>query len=343
MKTKHTLTIQEAATLLRSGEVVAFPTETVYGLGADATRDTAIEKIYAAKGRPGDNPLIVHIGDVAQLDQVVSELPDRAKKLMDAFWPGALTIILPRQEGVSDAVTAGLETVGVRMPSHPVALELLRAVKLPIAAPSANVSGRPSPTTAQHVADDLDGKIAGILDGGAVEIGVESTVIDCTTDPPVIFRPGGVTKAEIEAVIGPVVMAQPVKNADFAPKSPGMKYTHYAPDAPMAIIQGSDAFFQRVIDDAQRAGKRVGLLVTEEHRATYTADVILTCGNGQEPLSIAQNLYAALRAFNEHDIDVIYSESFADTGLGEAVMNRLLKASGHRVIREDLNQTEGDM
>jgi len=343
LKTKHSLTIQEAATLLQNGEVVAFPTETVYGLGADATSDAAIGKIYAAKGRPGDNPLIVHIGDAAQLDQVVSEISEKAKKLMDAFWPGALTIILPRQDGVSDAVTAGLETVGVRMPSHPAALELLRAVKLPIAAPSANVSGRPSPTTAKHVADDLDGKIAGILDGGMVEIGVESTVIDCTADPPVIFRPGGVTREEIEAVIGPVVIALPAKDADFAPKSPGMKYTHYAPDAPMAIVQGNGLFFQRVIDDAQRAGKRVGILVTEEHKTMYTADVILTCGNGQEPLSIAKNLYAVLREFNERNVDIIYSESFADTGLGEAIMNRLRKASGHRTICEGSDHTEGDI
>ena len=318
--------------MLQQGEVVAFPTETVYGLGADATSDEAVAKIFAAKGRPGDNPLIVHIGTLEQIHQVVSVMTDRAKRLMEAFWPGALTIILPKQAGISRGVTVGLSTVGVRLPSHPVALALLKAVNLPIAAPSANVSGRPSPTTAAHVADDLKGKIAGIVNGGRTEVGLESTVIDCSVDPPVILRPGGVTKEEIEAVIGPVQVALPAEEADLAPKSPGMKYRHYAPDAPMAIVQGDAAFFQRVIRDAQGEGKKVGILVTEESRELYEADLILTCGTKRDFSTIARNLYDVLREFNQSDVDVIYSESFADRGLGEAIMNRLRKAAGNRLI-----------
>ena len=335
MKTRNALSIKEAAKLLQEKEVVAFPTETVYGLGADATSDEAVAKIFAAKGRPGDNPLIVHIGELAQLDQVVSEISEKAKRLMEAFWPGALTIILPKQDGISQGVTAGLFTVGVRMPSHPVALELLKIVKLPIAAPSANVSGRPSPTAAKHVADDLQGKIAGILDGGDTEVGLESTVIDCSVEPPVILRPGGVTREQIEEQIGPVSVIEPRKDLDFAPKSPGMKYKHYAPKAPMAIVRGDTAFFQDVTRKAREEGKKVGLLVTEESAALYEADLILTCGTRRDPASIARNLYGILRKFDQHNIDIIYSESFSEAGLGEAIMNRLLKAAGNHVISSD--------
>jgi L-threonylcarbamoyladenylate synthase len=320
--------------LLREKEVVAFPTETVYGLGADATSDVAVSKIFAAKGRPSDNPLIVHIGAVSQLDTVVSEVPDVARRLMDAFWPGPLTVILPKQVGLSPEVTAGLETVGVRLPSHPVALALLRAVNLPIAAPSANVSGRPSPTTADHVAEDLDGRIAGIVDGGGAEIGLESTVIDCTTPTPVILRPGAVTREAMEALIGPVDMVKVRKDSDFAPKSPGMKYKHYAPRAPMAVVKGSDVFFRQIIEEARQQGKRVGILVTEESKGAYEADVVLTCGTKQDLSSIATKLYDALRAFDQYDIDVIYCEHFPETGLGAAIMNRVLKASGDWVIEE---------
>ncbi|MCL2401829.1 MAG: L-threonylcarbamoyladenylate synthase [Oscillospiraceae bacterium] len=325
------LTIEQAADLLRKNEVVAFPTETVYGLGAVATSDAAVAKIFTAKGRPGDNPLIVHIGNVSQLESVVSAIPDTAKRLMDAFWPGALTIVLPKHASLADNVTAGLDTVGVRIPSHPAALALLKKVNLPIAAPSANVSGKPSPTTARHVADDLSGKIAGIVDGGEAHIGLESTVIDCTADPPVILRPGGVTKEAIEAVIGrKVILHEPSKDTESTPKSPGMKYTHYAPKAPMSIVKGDSVFFQHVIDEAKSRTESVGILVTEAHKSTYNADVVISMGNDAE--AIAKRLYDALRAFDAHDIDVIYCESFNETGLGTAIMNRLLKASGYRVI-----------
>ena len=331
MDTRFDLTIEEAAALLRKGEVVAFPTETVYGLGADATSAAAIEKIFAAKGRPSDNPLIVHIGSVEQLPQVVSAVSEAARKLMDAFWPGPLTIILPKQAGIAENVTAGLPSVGVRIPAHAVALALLKAANLPIAAPSANVSGRPSPTLALHVADDLSGKIAGILDGGATEIGIESTVIDCTSVPPVILRPGGVTRAEIEAVIGRVEMAETLTEPESAPKSPGMKYTHYAPRAPLYLVRGDEARFRGLIAAAQESGKRVGVLVPVG-QGDYGADVVLTCGLVGDPLSVSQGLYAALREFDAYELDVIYLAPFYGSDLGEAIRNRLQKASGHREI-----------
>jgi len=334
LETKLKLSIEEAASLLQNKQTVAFPTETVYGLGADATSDEAVSAIFAAKGRPGDNPLIVHIGSVEQLPQVVAEVSDAAKMLIDAFWPGSLTIILPKQANLSDLVTAGLSTVGVRIPSHPVALELLKKVNLPIAAPSANVSGRPSPTTAQHVADDLRGKIAGIVDGGETQIGLESTVIDCTATIPVILRPGGVTKEEIEAVIGKVYVYEAPKTEHRRPRSPGMKYKHYAPAAPMTIVRGDAGFFQQVIDEAQSDGKKVGILVSEENASKFDADVVVTCGTRSDFSSVAKRLYDALREFDQHDIDVIYCESFDDSGLGEAIMNRLLKASSHRVMAQ---------
>jgi len=334
VNTKFDLSIEEAAALLQAEEVVAFPTETVYGLGADATSDAAIAKIFAAKGRPNDNPLIVHIGSIEQLPQVVASVSDEAQQLMDAFWPGPLTIILPKQAGIAESVTAGLPSVGVRIPAHPVALALLQTVDLPIAAPSANVSGRPSPTKAQHVADDLDGKIAGIVDGGATEIGLESTVIDCTTTPPTILRPGGVTQAEIEAVIGAVCMAVSLEQAESTPKSPGMKYTHYAPSAPLFLVKGDRAYFAGVIADAKAEGKRVGILVPEEQAASYAAEVILTCGSKADLPSVSKRLYDALREFDAHDLDVIYAEPFYATDLGEAIANRLQKASGGRVITD---------
>ena len=335
MKTQNLKNIKEAANLLRKKEIVAFPTETVYGLGADATSDEAVSKIFKAKGRPSDNPLIVHIGDQSQLEQVVSEVTEKAKNLMESFWPGPLTIILPKKDDLSDLVTAGLNTVGVRIPDHLVSLELLKEVNLPIAAPSANASGKPSPTTANHVWEDLNGKIAGIVDGGATGVGVESTVIDCTTEIPVILRPGGITKEEIEAVIGPVQIDAALKNTEATPKSPGMKYTHYAPNAPMTLVKGSPEFLNELIKEAKEQGKKVGVLTTNENKTAYKADLVIACGKKDDILSVAQGLYDSIRSFNECKLDIIYSESFDESGLGQAVMNRLIKASGHRIIKEN--------
>ncbi|MFW6603057.1 L-threonylcarbamoyladenylate synthase, partial [Listeria monocytogenes] len=256
---------QEAAKLLRSGECVAFPTETVYGLGADATNQAAVQKIYEAKGRPSDNPLIVHIARREQMDPFVASYPVKAIQLMEKFWPGPLTVILPlKKDSLATNVSAGLSTVGVRMPEHPVSLALIDAANIPVAAPSANRSGKPSPTTASHVIEDLDGKIAGIIDGGATGVGLESTVIDCSLDIPVILRPGGVTKEQIEQIIGPVDIATNNTKETEKPKAPGMKYTHYAPKAPVYLIEGSIQFWQSEINKAEAANKKLGILATKE-------------------------------------------------------------------------------
>jgi len=326
--------LKEAARLLRENEAVAFPTETVYGLGANAMDDEAIAKIFAAKGRPSDNPLIVHIGTKSQLDGIVREIPPVAEKLMEHFWPGPLTIILPRKEGISERVTAGLNTVGVRMPDHPVALALIEEANVPVAAPSANRSGRPSPTLASHVYEDLNGKIAGIVDGGATGVGVESTVIDCTSEVPTILRPGGITKEQLEAVIGNVSLDPALKDEKEKPKSPGMKYTHYAPKAPLSIVEGSREFIQRIVDEKKKEGFKVGVLTTEEYQHVYSADVVLSCGMRNDLASVATKLYDVLRNFDASGVDVIFSESFPNEGIGNAIMNRLTKAAGHHIITE---------
>lgn len=326
--------LQEAAKLLRENEAIAFPTETVYGLGANAMNDEAIAKIFEAKGRPSDNPLIVHIGTKSQLDGIVKEIPPVAEKLMEHFWPGPLTIILPRKEGISEKVTAGLNTVGVRMPDHPVALALIEEANVPVAAPSANRSGRPSPTLASHVYEDLNEKIAGIVDGGATGVGVESTVIDCTSAVPTILRPGGITKEQLESVIGTVSLDPALKDEKEKPKSPGMKYTHYAPKAPLSIVEGSREFIQRLVDEKKEEGFKVGVLTTEEYQHVYNADVVLSCGVRSDLASVATKLYDVLRTFDASEVDVIFSESFPNEGIGNAIMNRLTKAAGHQIITE---------
>lgn len=325
----------EAAHLLAENEVVAFPTETVYGLGGNAKSDEAVRKIFGAKGRPNDNPLIVHIASMEQLNEITAEIPKLAEILIKEFWPGPLTLILEKKEGVlPNSVTAGLRTVGVRMPDHPVALELIRASGVPIAAPSANTSGKPSPTTAKHVSADLNGKIAGIVDGGPTGIGVESTVLDCTVPVPVILRPGGVTKEEIEAVIGPVTEDAALKNQAVTPKSPGMKYTHYAPNAPLILIEGKREFFQQLVDQYQAEGKKVAVKVPEEHADNYQADYLVCSGSLANLHSIAAKLYDTLRTFNDLDVDLILAEVYPETGIGQAIMNRLHKAAGHQLIKE---------
>ncbi|MGG1229365.1 L-threonylcarbamoyladenylate synthase [Bacillus halotolerans] len=326
--------IAQAAALLRGNEVVAFPTETVYGLGANAKSTDAVKKIYEAKGRPSDNPLIVHIADISQLDGLTGPAPDKAKILMKRFWPGALTLILPCTPGaLSPRVTAGLDTVAVRMPDHPLALALIRAAGLPIAAPSANLSGKPSPTKAEHVAHDLDGRIAGLMDGGSTGIGVESTVLSCAGETPVLLRPGGITKEQIEAEIGPILVDKGLADQNEKPISPGMKYTHYAPSAPLVISEGSPERIQALIQEYQQGGKRVGVLTTEENADFYSADYVKSCGRRDQLETVAAALYDALRSFDEEKVDFIIAESFPDTGVGLAIMNRLMKAAGGRVIR----------
>jgi L-threonylcarbamoyladenylate synthase len=333
-KNKSYPQIVDAAKILQQNEVVAFPTETVYGLGANATSDIAVEKIFKAKGRPSDNPLIVHISNKDQLEGLVAEIPMDASKLIDAYWPGPLTIIFKNKENVFSAkVTAGLETVGIRMPDHPVALSIIEAVGLPIAAPSANRSGKPSPTTAQHVIDDLNGRIAGVVDGGETGVGVESTVVDCTGTVPVILRPGGITKEQLEEVVGKVEVDPTLKEGKGAPKSPGMKYTHYAPDAPVYLVDGTREDLQRLVDEKKGEGLKVGVLTTEEFVGEYQGDIILSVGRRDDLKTVAQHLYDTLRAFNGSDVDIIFAEMFPEEGVGLAIMNRLQKAAGYRVIK----------
>ena len=326
--------LQEAAQLLRENEAIAFPTETVYGLGANALSDEAVVKIFEAKGRPSDNPLIVHIGTKEQLAHIVTHIPPVAEVLMEHFWPGPLTLVLPRKEGISEKVTAGLQTVGVRMPDHPVARALIEQANVPVAAPSANQSGRPSPTLASHVYEDLQGKIAGIVDGGATGVGVESTVLDCTSDIPTILRPGGITKEQLEEVIGEVSVDPALLDETEKPKSPGMKYTHYAPKAPLSIVEGSRAFIQKLVEEKQAEGYKVGVLTTEEYSHVYKADVVLSCGLRSDLPTVATKLYDTLRTFDDSGVDFIFSESFPSAGIGSAIMNRLTKAAGHHVIFE---------
>lgn len=330
--------MEEAAQLIRSGELVAFPTETVYGLGADALNPQASKKIYAAKGRPSDNPLIVHIAKFEDLEKIAKEVPQEAKKLADAFWPGPLTMIVYKNEKVPYETTGGMDTVAIRMPDHPAALELIRQSGCLIAAPSANTSGRPSPTLAEHVAEDLGGRIPMILDGGEVGIGIESTIIDLTEKIPMILRPGYITKEMLEAVIGTVQTDPGIIAADSTkkPKAPGMKYRHYAPKANLMLIDGAKCAvvdkINELTDAMHSEGKKVGIIGTDETVASYRGDMVLSIGAREDEDAIARHLYKLLREFDEADVDVIYSESFATPRIGQAIMNRLLKAAGHQVL-----------
>lgn len=326
--------IVDAAKKLQLGEVVAFPTETVYGLGANAFSDEAVQRIFQAKGRPSDNPLIVHIANEKQLDELVEEIPNDALKLMEAFWPGPLTIILKSKKQVSKFVTAGLSTVGVRMPNHPVALALIEACALPIAAPSANTSGKPSPTSAKHVFEDLNGRIAGIVDGGSTGVGLESTVIDCSQEVFTILRPGSITPEMIRDVISNVEVDPATMKETEAPKSPGMKYKHYAPNAEMHLVNGSIEFIHKLIHNSKLEGKKVGILTTEENVNQYKTDVVLACGKRNDLTTVAAALYDCIRQFNEENVDIIFCESFPYEGIGIAIMNRLWKACGHSIINE---------
>ncbi|WP_234405674.1 L-threonylcarbamoyladenylate synthase [Paenibacillus sp. IHBB 10380] len=356
--------IQEAAKLLASGGIIAFPTETVYGLGADARSTSAVEAVFTAKGRPADNPLIVHIAERIQLAELVTEVHPIAAALMEAFWPGPLTLVLPLREGVlSSRVTAGLDTVGVRMPDHPVALELIAKAGCPVAAPSANRSGRPSPTLADHVMEDLEGRIDGILDGGPTGVGLESTVVQVQADGAVVvLRPGGITTEQLSRIEGVVIHSDlsdtesaseqniapsseiGMSDTDHAfslvPRSPGMKYTHYAPRGALSIVRGSSPqtvadWIATRLDDAVEHGETIGLMIFDEHKGMYhdRPDLhIVTMGPLSSLDTVARFLYAGLRQFDEAGVTFILAEACPEEGLGTAVMNRLLKAAGGRVI-----------
>ena len=334
--------LQEACQVLRNDGLVAFPTETVYGLGGNALHKEAANHIYAAKGRPSDNPLIVHIYRFEDIYKITKEVPEEARKIADAFWPGPLTMIVWKSDAVPMATTGGMDTVAVRMPNHPVALDLIRKSGCLIAAPSANTSGRPSPTEASHVAEDLSGRIAMILDGGPVGIGIESTIIDLTESKPMVLRPGYITPQMLSEVLGEEVIIDPgIIAADDTrkPKAPGMKYKHYAPKADMVIVDGpSDAVVSKInalVHQKQENGQKVAVIATEESGPSYHADVILSMGSRLDEDAIAQHLYRILRECDELHVDAIYSESFQTPRIGQAIMNRLLKAAGHTVIHCD--------
>ena len=329
--------MQEAGDLIAAGELVAFPTETVYGLGGDALNPDSSRKIYAAKGRPSDNPLIVHIADMDALPLITAEIPEAAKKLAAKFWPGPLTMVMKKSEVVPYGTTGGLDTVAVRMPAHPIALEMIRHGGGYIAAPSANTSGRPSPTLASHVADDMDGIVPLILDGGAVGIGIESTIVDLTDEIPTILRPGFITKEMLQEVVGEVQIDKGLDaDSKTPPKAPGMKYRHYAPKAELMIVEGSsEAVVEKInalVKENEEKGICTGIIGTEETVSRYPAGIVKCMGTRNDELSISSHLYGILREFDESDAKVIYSESFEEGAMGSAIMNRLLKAAGHKII-----------
>ena len=316
--------IAQAAAIIRAGQLVAFPTETVYGLGSDGLNPVAIGRLYAVKGRPPDNPLILHIASPDQLPLVAADVPARAHRLVQAFWPGPLTLILPKTSGVPDLATAGLTTVAVRMPAHPVALGLIDAAKTPLAAPSANRSGLPSPTTAHHVFDDLHGRIPLILDAGPTRIGLESTVLDVTCTPPVILRPGGIAREDIEAVVGRLPEGA---GAAQRRRSPGTRYRHYSPQARVWLVEDAQAeTLQAAVANALQHSERVGCLL---HRLGHDSlpppvEVIRLSGSVAD---YAQGLFSALRALDGLGLDVIIVEGVQEEGLGVAVMDRLRRAA----------------
>lgn len=368
--------LKEAAGILRSGGLVAFPTETVYGLGGNALDEDAARKIYAAKGRPSDNPLIAHVSCMEEVAPLVKEIPEAGRKLMEAFWPGPLTMIFPKGDRVPYGTTGGLDTVAIRMPDDPVANRLIALAGVPVAAPSANTSGRPSPTTADHVWQDMNGRIEMIIDGGPVGIGVESTIVDVSSAVPAVLRPGAITMEMLQEVLGEVSVDPAILgplSADVRPKAPGMKYKHYAPKADLTLVEpagparmadsvrtadslrmdGADrntaadqanglnekqlqamiCKVQELAREKLEAGYNVGVICTDESRHCYTDGIIRSIGARKSQASVAHNLYALLREFDDLDVDYIFSESFPQDHLGQAIMNRLSKAAGYKIVK----------
>ena len=358
--------LAEAAAVLRSGGLVAFPTETGYGLGGNALDEDAARKIYAAKGRPSDNPLIAHISCAADLAPLVKEIPVAGRKLMEAFWPGPLTMIFPKSGRVPYGTTGGLDTVAVRMPDDPVAGRLIALAGVPVAAPSANTSGRPSPTTADHVWQDMNGRIDMIIDGGPVGIGVESTIVDVSSPVPSVLRPGAITMEMLREVLGEVTIDPailgPMKE-DIRPKAPGMKYRHYAPEAELILVEAvedeaagyeavrgqggggccgqmGDGQVERMVGKVRELahekliqGCQVGIICTDESRPCYAEGTVRSIGARKSQESVAHNLYAVLREFDDLKVEYIFSESFSEDHLGQAIMNRLSKAAGYKIVR----------
>jgi L-threonylcarbamoyladenylate synthase len=329
--------IKEAAHIINNGGIVVFPTETVYGIGADALNDKAVDKIFKAKGRPQDNPLIVHISSFDELYNLTESVPEGAKKLADSYWPGPLTMILFKKDILSDKITAGLDTAAIRLPIHKIALALIKESKKPIAAPSANTSGKPSPTEASHVIEDLMGKVDMIIDGGSTDIGLESTVVDMTGEIPMILRPGGVTIEDIVNVLGeceydPAIIKS---NEKIVPKSPGQKYRHYSPRAKVILYKGDiDKIARKINEDYdkfQSEGYKAGIMSTVQTERYYEGKLTILCGDRTKPISISSNLFKDLRSFDNMGVEIILAEAVDESGLGKAIMNRLGKASSETI------------
>lgn len=331
--------IDRAASTIVNGGTVVFPTETVYGLGANALDEEAVKKIFVAKGRPQDNPLIVHVAD-KNIEYLVKDIPNVAKKLMDRFWPGPLTIILNKKDIIPEITSAGLKSIGIRMPKDNIALELIKKSKTPIAAPSANISGRPSPTDVHRCVEDLEGRVDFIIGGINSNVGLESTIIDCTVNPPCVLRPGGVTLNMLREVdeniyVDSAIMKKPTE--DFKPKAPGMKYRHYAPKAKVTIVEGeiekSVEKINEIVQNYIEKGFQVGVMATEETKTFYKQGNIISLGSRNNIEEVAKNLFETLRRFDDNAVDYIISEGFNEDGIGLAIMNRLRKAAGFDIIK----------
>ena len=332
--------LQPAVSVLKKGGLVAFPTETVYGLGGNALDGEASQKIYRAKGRPSDNPLIVHIANVKDMEDLARDIPDKAYQLAKVFWPGPLTIILKKKDKLPMSTTGGLDTVGIRLPANRVARDLIGYSGIHIAAPSANISGKPSPTEAHHVYHDLAGKIDMIIDGGKATLGLESTIVDLTTEEAVILRPGSITKEMLENVIGQIdydsVILSKELDESLVPKAPGMKYKHYAPEGKLVIYEGEPSkvisTINNKVNEIIEKGAKIGIIATEETNDLYSNGIVKAVGTRKDETTIAAGLYSVLREFDELHVDYIFSESFPEEGLGQAIMNRLLKAAGYHLV-----------
>ena len=330
--------LTEAGEIIKAGGLVAFPTETVYGLGGDGLNPESSKRIYAAKGRPSDNPLIIHIAELKDLYTITTEVSEKALKLAESFWPGPLTMILKKSSIVPLETTGGLDTVAVRMPENRIALEFIRKSGGFVAAPSANLSGRPSPTEASHVKEDMDGRIDMIIDGGSSIIGLESTIVDLTEDVPVILRPGYISINSLSRVVGDVIYDPAILDAgsDEAPRAPGMKYRHYAPKGELSIVKGEKnkvvEYIKKQTAEALKDGERVGIIASEETYLNYNATVVQNIGSIDDEMAIARRLYAVLRDFDLENVNRIYSEEFNTPNMGQAIMNRLMKAAGHHII-----------
>lgn len=331
--------IARAGRILQEGGLVAFPTETVYGLGGDALNPASSRKIYAAKGRPSDNPLIVHICRMKDLPPLVEEIPDAALKLAKVFWPGPLTMIFKKSDLVPLETTGGLSTVAVRFPSNKIAAALIDKAGGFVAAPSANRSGRPSTTNADHCREDLDGRVDMIIDGGPVQIGLESTIIDMTEETPMILRPGKISRKMLEEVLGTVEVDRTILSSDdaAAPRAPGMKYRHYAPRGYLTIVDGDReavaAYINRECDGLRAKGMKTGVLCTDETLSSYRADSVKSTGSRQDEDAAGRALFRLLREFDTEDVQVMFSESFEGASDGQAIMNRLMKAAGHKIVQ----------